>query len=267
MMIAHREASCRISIKNYYNFFAMHMEIIIYKKGMAMGNTKREDSLLFNPGIMADRLVALRKDEENNNTNSLTLEQLEKNILKETNVSISGMQLGKYENADLKQRPNINNLLALSEYYGVSLEYLIGRSEIRGGDATDEHTSDKFGLSKKSMNLLKAIKNNQSMIQIDGELFTIGNKAISSDLINFVFENKDFWIAVDSLLSTYVRTKAENKRIHLSEISEVDAARYSLMRRFEDLIDDMYTFLFESQPKSRPLFEIEEKKSTRKRKP
>lgn len=222
-----------------------------------MANRKKDNKLLFDPSIMAERLESLRKDDENRNVNSLTLGQLESNIKGKTGVSISAQQLSTYEKDTSIQSPNINNLLALAEYYNVSLDYLLGRSTSKSESATDKHTAEKFGLSDKSMKLLNTIKHHYPMYLWENESINIGNETVSSDLINFIFENKNFWSGFDNLLSNYIQAKNKNKRVQRSETSDVGAARYSLVMLFEKLVDEIYESL--PKPKTKQFFEIKDK--------
>ena len=96
-----------------------------------MANRKLEHKLLYDSGLISERITNLRKG---NGVNGLTLKQLQKGILEKTGVSITDVQLSKYENSDLKERMNINNALALADYYNVSLDYLIGRSNTKSID-------------------------------------------------------------------------------------------------------------------------------------
>ena len=67
--------------------------------------------------MFASRLRALRKER------GLTLQQLAKHF------NMSHSTLSKYETGNRK--PDIEMLKKLSEYYGVSIDYLIGKSPIR----------------------------------------------------------------------------------------------------------------------------------------
>lgn len=120
-----------------------------------MANKPMDSDFRYDPSILATRIEDLRKDD---GVNGLTFKQLSKRIMEKTGVSISAMQLSKYENADLKQRMNINNLLALADYYDVSIDYLIGRSESKSNDTTDQYISSKFGLSDDAMKMLERLK-------------------------------------------------------------------------------------------------------------
>ena len=84
---------------------------------------------------------------------------------------------------------------------------------------------------------------------------TVSPKLINC-IINSVLENDEFWSNFDGLLSNYIQARKENKRTHPSEISSIDAARFSLNRLFGNLIDDVYESLY-ARKKVKPLFPLE----------
>lgn len=96
--------------------------------------------------VFGKRLKELRKER------SLTQEDLrelftDKNGLSVTNQTISYYESGKYE-------PNFKGLLAISEYFEVSIDYLLGRSEYRNAE-------DKIFISSgmKKLNEFPELKN------------------------------------------------------------------------------------------------------------
>lgn len=216
-----------------------------------MTNRKEEDNLLFDKCAFSERLTDLRKGD---GINSLTLAELSKGIESKTGVYISAAQLGKYENAEKRERININNLLALEKYYDVSLDFLIGRNTTKSDNKTDKHTAKKFGLSDKSMKLLEAINHGNSAFVWEDKIEHVGNKKVSSKLINLILENDDFRNNFDDLLLDYVNAENKSNATHLSKTRDVDIAKYSLEALFRKLIDDIYISLFKLDIKSKPLF-------------
>ena len=186
-----------------------------------MGNRKTEYKLLYDPAKVATRIEDLRKG---NGTNSITLEKLSNEILSKTGVSISAPQLGKYENADLRERPNANNLLALANYYDVSIGYLLGLSESRETEDKYVVGSKEFGLSDEAMEQLIKIKCEK--VERLGEL--------SSDVINLILANCSFWNELDSLLPTYFIGKYVSEDAHY-----FTRIKFELNESFIQLIDDV----------------------------
>lgn len=191
-----------------------------------MANRKTDYKLLHNPKSFADNLQDLRKG--NDGKSRVTFEQLSKGIFDKTGVSISAQQLSKYENADLEERPNINNILAIAKYYGVSIDYLLGWSKSREAENKYKIGSKEFGLSDKAMKRLETIKRGDPEAMI-----------LSSKLVNFILENDHFWDCFDFRLTHYLDSKYNHKSLNIED----DMARYSVIRAFEELLDgicDLY---------------------------
>lgn len=203
-----------------------------------MANRKNDSNFLFNPALVAEKLTDLRKGD---GINSITLEQLSDGILKKTGVYISAVQLGKYENSDLKERININNLLALASYYGVTIDYILGHSESKSSNSTDKHTAKKFGLSDRAMGFLSLLKEEKDIY--------VRNPKSTLNLINFVLENYSFWNEFEKLLSDYADAKVPEKIVKeilhegggMTVVSNnngnADMVSYLLTKLFERLSD------------------------------
>ena len=209
-----------------------------------MANRKMDITLLFKHSVVSERLEDLRKRD---GINSIPLGQLSKEILEKTGVNISAQQLSKYENADLHERMNVNNLLALADFYNVSLNYLLGRSESKSNDVTDQYAANKFGFSDKAMKRMASIKK--------GSYLHTKNKEKSLELVNFILENNEFWLKYELLLLEYYNEnkKSIDKENSSAGIDHAGAIRYSLIRLFESLIDESYKYLYTEKP-PKPLF-------------
>ena len=70
---------------------------------------------MFNKNIFAERLKTLRL---NNNISSVELANV---------VGVSKAAISQFENA--VNSPNCNTLVSIADYFDVSLDYLVGRSE------------------------------------------------------------------------------------------------------------------------------------------
>jgi len=73
-------------------------------------------------GLFGNRLKELRGNKSQINT--------VKEILEKTGISLTAQTLGRYEKGDYKHKPDIEILAALAEYYNVSADYLLGRTDI-----------------------------------------------------------------------------------------------------------------------------------------
>ena len=210
-----------------------------------------EEILLFNRIVMAERLEDLRKK---NGKNYPSLAELSEKIEKNTGVHISHTQLGNYENSDKKLIPSINNILALSQFYGVSVDYLLGRTCSKKNNYTDQMTANKFGLSDKSMNILANIKKNN--------LFS--DNTFKLQLINYIVENEWFLTNLaENLVSYYKASDKLQKHVKDAEKQE-SIAKYDLVSTIQKFSIESKNNLWKTQ-KTYSLIDIPaNKKSYRK---
>ena len=201
----------------------------------------KEKDLLYNTQILSERIEDLRKKD---GKSKYTLNELSEMIEKKTGVYISAAQLGKYENSDIAERININNLMAIAKFYGVTLDFLLGKSNSKRHNYTDQMASNKFSLSDKSISKLTIMTNNKSF----------NNNEFKLKLINYIIENDNFLNNLsDDLLNFY---KATDNKLHIDKkvAEQFNITRYTLSQLFEKFIDDSYKQLWN---RKRPtLFDI-----------
>ena len=78
---------------------------------------------------------------------------------------------------------DLNNFFKICKFTNVSADYYLGFRESTRTEPSAPTVKEDFGLSDKAMGNLREIKKKQAFFQ--GEL--------STDLVNMVLENKDFW--------------------------------------------------------------------------
>lgn len=191
----------------------------------------KEEKILYDKKVLSERIEDLRKGD---GKKKYTLTTLSNDIEKKTGVSISHTQLGKYENADLMERPNINYLLAIANFYNVSIDYLLGKTNSKNRNYTEQMTSNKFGLSDLAMKKLSVLKNNLN-----------NENEFKLHLINSIIENDTFITNLsENLISFY---KANDNKNNIEDklkkdygISTLDISKYNLTKIFEQFIEQMY---------------------------
>ena len=105
------------------------------------------------------------------------------------------------------------------------------------------HLKKEFGLSDNAMNCLKTIKDHKA--ECIGE--------ITSDIINFFLENETFWDELNYRLPAYF-----NCLNYRTDSTNIDMARYGIIRVFEELLDELINELYEIMKKKElPLAELE----------
>lgn len=194
----------------------------------------QKEVLLFDSTLLCERIEDLRKGD---GKKKYTLEELSKQIEFKTGVSISPQQLGKYENADLQQRININNLMAIANFYDVSLDFLLGKTNSKRRNYTDQMTSNKFGLSDKSMKQLSLIANNKSL----------NNNEFKLMLINYIIENNNFLVRLtENMLDFYKASDYKSNRDKQKE-KEFKMFKYELHETFTKFLDNSYEELWKNK--------------------
>lgn len=124
----------------------------------------------------------------------------------------------KYDSIDLR------NFYDFCVYNNCSADYFLGFNNTKRKEPSAQRVQKDFGLSDKAMNTLSIIKKNKP--EAKGEL--------SSDIVNMILENQDFWQKLNDRLPVYL----SNANYSRADI-DVDVARYALIRVFEELIDDI----------------------------
>lgn len=191
----------------------------------------KEEKILYDVIVLSERIEDLRKGD---GKKKCTLTTLSNNIKKKTGVSISHTQLGKYENPDLIERPNINYLLAIASFYNVSIDYLLGKTNSKSRNYTDQMASSKFGLSDLAMKKLSILNNNLN-----------NENEFKLHLINSIIENDAFITDLSKNLITFYKA-SDNKNIKEDKlkkdygISTLDISKYNLTKTFEQFAANMY---------------------------
>ena len=89
--------------------------------------------------------------------------------------------------------PKTENLIGIAEYYGISVDYLLGYTHIRNRDTSLQSVNEVTGLSVKAISKLHAIKEKKSSF---------------SDLISALIEdgNAEFFLSLLDTLITFVKS-------------------------------------------------------------
>ncbi len=191
---------------------------------------------------LAERLNNLRTKRKKG---KLTYIQLAQEIFDTTGISISHSQLNKYERLGNTEAMSVNNLLALAEFYNVSIEYLLGISNSKSNSVIDKSTSKKFGLTDKSMERLKALnKHNPVMLKV----------------VNCVLEDDEFWKDFIPLVNDYFEICERKNNIDF-EKRDFEISKFSLCELFTETLDKIFEKV---RPTSKKLFDISNKGKRKK---
>lgn len=198
----------------------------------------------YNTDKLAENLNELRTQRKNG---KLTYIQLAEEIFDTTGISISHSQLNKYESVGNTEAMSVNNLLALAEFHNVSIEYLLGIHDSKSTDVTDKHTATKFGLSDKSMERLKTLKDKNPVLL---------------RVVNSVLEDDAFWRDFTPLIFDFFEISERKSNIDF-ERKELEIVKFSLCELFKETLDRVFERVHHT---SKKLFDIPKKRRSTKSK-
>lgn len=209
------------------------------------------NDLLYDRVALAERLEDLRKD------NHYVLTQLSNLIKNKTGISISHSQLRKYENTDLVEAISFNNLMAIANFYDVSIEYLLGKTNSKSHNYTEQMTAKKFGLSDEAMKQLNLITNNKYS----------DNNVLKLQLINYIIENNNFLIELTENMLEFYKANDYKLSTDKKKQKEIKIFKYELQDVFAKFIDNSYKDLWENKGiKQTFLFEMTKERKNKKKK-
>lgn len=199
----------------------------------------------YDVNMLSERIEGLRKDMPQKKDSQI---ELSKKIEEKTGVFISNTTLSKFENTKELGGIKISNLIAIANYYEVSIDYLLGKTDSKSQNVTEQFISNKLSLSDKAIKKLTFLSKNK----LDNE------NAFKIKLINFILENDCFMTELaDNLVAFYKASDDVNKQIIDAEKIEY-ISRYDLINTFERFRDNSKQELWETQ-KMNPLFDVTKK--------
>ena len=133
-----------------------------------------------------------------------------------------------------KKKPSLKNLCNLSQYFGVSTDYLLGLTDARAVEPDIRAIQEYTGLNDSSLKRLKSISKDRR--NIDGSFL---------EFINFLFDNYYFDAIVSALFDYQSAIEASCVRIELSReaydeiTSDIDETSLNSeeLENLDDLID------------------------------
>ncbi|MCP1110332.1 helix-turn-helix domain-containing protein [Ohessyouella blattaphilus] len=102
-------------------------------------------------------------------------------------IGISRGSLSYYESGE--RRPDINILNSIADVYGVSTDYLLGRSDVKSTDIEDKAISDKLGLNSYSIEFLEHLNGKSK----DDHISVANYNKLYKKTINVIIGGKN-WI-------------------------------------------------------------------------
>lgn len=146
--------------------------------------------------------------------------------------------------------PRADSLAILSNYFGVSADYLLGLSNVRSVDADKRTISEYTGLSEGAIDVL------HMMISADVPDFMPEQKKLNDDTVKMMDSIIDTgYLGIVAQTLVYVKSFAEQEEIKNIEIEAWIKKRYTpeFYERYQKLLegrtDGFYELIFEGHPK------------------
>lgn len=152
---------------------------------------------------LAERLRTLRQDR------GLTILGLKAALKEKYGIDISGESLTNYEVKDSNHSKygknegmNVKYLRCFADFYGVSTDYLLGRTETSNPDPKIQEICEYTGLSEHAVSVLHTIKLNEQG-HLGRTLYQRFHKSLKYyciDVLNYLLVNRDFLCVLDKFL-------------------------------------------------------------------
>ena len=119
-----------------------------------------------------------------------------RNIAEQTKISIGS--LSRYQNG--KSEPTVSQIIILAQFFNVTIDYLLGISDIRDMNTTKKAIQKKIGLSEKSIDFLEnPVPRN------------------APDILSQIVESKDF-IRLVSRINEYKVLNQNSEKVYADDI-------------------------------------------------
>ena len=104
--------------------------------------------------MFAERLSELRKEKDKSRKDVADV------------LTVSEKALGYYERGD--RTPDFDNLINLADYFDVSLDYLLGRSDEK--NTSDQVKKEILNSTKFSLDIFKMIVENEELLELNKKI-------------------------------------------------------------------------------------------------
>ena len=170
----------------------------------------------------------------------------QKNISKQQladEIGVSRQAVSQY--CDGSTIPNADKLLRLAEYFNVSLDYLVGRTENVTTDKDTQFVCDYTGLNEKAVEALhnSALESNSEWMPISKEFLNMLIQRYSFDLCGFAQRYKNKLKETIEAKETFLKNSgndeiSDNATQRFSEAEDNSKlALFYLQEAFDELVD------------------------------
>lgn len=172
---------------------------------------KIDEIELYDKKVAAERLYQLHANLEMERCEKISGLRLTEMISEKTGIKIGGNTYNKHESFNNTNTMSIELLVALSRFYDVSYDYILGYSDSMHPER--ENTQKKYGLSDDALDVLQNIKLLEKRQQKDEP-----DAPTDLEIINALFESGEFqdWV---TLIKKSIVQKA--RRVGISDLDSI----------------------------------------------
>lgn len=174
---------------------------------------KIEEIELYDKKVTSERLYQLHANLEMEHGEKISGLRLTEMISEKTGIKIGGNTYNKHESFNNSNTMSIELLVALSRFYDVSYDYILGYSDSMHPER--ENTQKKYGLSDASLDVLQNIKLLDKRQQKDEP-----NAPTDLEIINALFESGEFQDWVTLIKKSIVQKERRHKITDIDSINK-----------------------------------------------
>lgn len=174
---------------------------------------KIEEIELYDKKVTSERLYQLHANLEMEYGEKISGLRLTEMISEKTGIKIGGNTYNKHESFNNSNTMSIELLVALSRFYDVSYDYILGYSDSMHPER--ENTQKKYGLSDASLDVLQNIKLLDKRQQKDEP-----NAPTDLEIINALFESGEFQDWVTLIKKSIVQKERRHKITDIDSINK-----------------------------------------------
>ena len=174
---------------------------------------KIDEIELYDKQVAAERLYQLHANLEMERGEKISGLRLTEMISEKTGIKIGGNTYNKHESFNNTNTMSIELLVALSRFYDVSYDYILGYSDSMHPER--ENTQKKYGLSDDALDVLQNIKLLEKRQKKDEP-----DAPTDLEIINALFESGEFQDWVTLIKKSIVQKERRHKITDLDSVKK-----------------------------------------------
>jgi|GEM_PF-5604873 len=127
--------------------------------------------------------------------------------------------------------PNVERLHIICSYFDVPSDYLLGLTDSKSKDVTDQYIQDTLGLSKEAIESVKKVYRKRFRYDVESPPHYI-------DFVNYLLANPKFMERYPEQMNTYFNNRYDDSETQTSDDTKV--SKYWVINIYEELVEGCY---------------------------